>query len=75
MLNWSARSEDLIFTVLGEFGTQIVPQLGGTPGPLHNQIPEPDRTVDNSTIWAPDFSRALLRRTAVLGKARRGLDA
>jgi hypothetical protein len=39
--------EDLIFTVLGEFGTQIVPQLGGTPGPLHNQIPEPDRTVDN----------------------------
>lgn len=51
------ESEDLIFTVLGEFGTQIVPQLGGTPGPLHNQIPEPDRTVDNSTIWAPDFSR------------------
>jgi immune inhibitor A len=52
------EKEDLIFTVLGEFGTQIVPQLGGTPGPLHNQIPEPDRAVDNSTIWAPDFSRA-----------------
>lgn len=51
------ESEDLIFTVLGEFGTQIIPQLGGTPGPLHNTIPEPDRTVDNSTIWAPDFSK------------------
>jgi immune inhibitor A len=50
--------EDLIFTVLGQFGTQVVPQLGGGPGPLHNQIPEPDRTVDNSTIWTPDFSRA-----------------
>jgi immune inhibitor A len=32
--------------------------LGGTPGPLHNQIPQPDRAVDNSTIWAPDFSQA-----------------
>jgi immune inhibitor A len=51
------ESEDLIFTVLGEFGTQIHPALGGLPGPVHNQIPEPDRTVDNSTIWAPDFSR------------------
>lgn len=51
------ESEDLIFTVLGEFGTQIHPVLGGLPGPLHNQIPQPDRTVDNSTIWAPDFSR------------------
>ncbi len=51
------ESEDLIFTVLGEFGTQIHPALGGLPGPLHNQIPQPDRTVDNSTIWAPDFSR------------------
>ena len=52
------ESEDLIFTVLGQFGTQIVPQLGGTPGPLRNEIPEPDRTVDNSTIWTADFSRA-----------------
>lgn len=52
------ESEDLIFTVLGEFGTQIHPSLGGLPGPLHNQIPEPNRSVDNSTIWTPDFSRA-----------------
>jgi immune inhibitor A len=56
------ESEDLIFTVLGEFGPQIRPSLGGTPGPLHNQIPEPDRSVDNSTIWAPDFSRAYFEK-------------
>ena len=24
-------------------------------GPLHNQIPEPDRRVDNSTVWQPDY--------------------
>ena len=26
-------------------------------GPLHNQIPEPDRSKDNSTIWQEDYSR------------------
>ena len=26
-------------------------------GPLHNQIPAPDRTKDNSTIWQEDFNR------------------
>src|SRR5690606_20265385 len=24
---------------------------------LHNQIPEPDRSVDNSTVWRADYSR------------------
>ena len=28
-------------------------------GPLHNQIPAPDRTKDNSTVWQADFSRNL----------------
>jgi len=42
--------------VLGEFGAQINPVTGGTPGPLHNQIPQPDRAVDNVSIWAPDFT-------------------
>ena len=50
--------EDSIFTILGEFGDQIHPTYGGDPGPLHNAIPEPDRNVDNTTIWAPDFSEA-----------------
>ena len=25
-------------------------------GPLHNAIPEPDRSQDNTTIWQPDYS-------------------
>ncbi len=37
--------EDSIWTVLGEFSDLA-----------HNTIPEPDRSVDNSTIWAEDFS-------------------
>ncbi|WP_116449438.1 immune inhibitor A domain-containing protein [Blastococcus litoris] len=40
------EDEDAIWTVLGEF----------TDLP-HNQIPEPDRRVDNTTIWTEDFSR------------------
>ncbi len=54
---------DPIFSILVEFGNQVDPEYGGTPGPLHNQIPEPDRkwngdaTDDNSTIWQPDFNR------------------
>jgi immune inhibitor A len=51
------EGEDSILTIIGEFGTQINPVTGGTPGPLHNQIPEPNRQVDNVTIWAPDFSQ------------------
>jgi immune inhibitor A len=51
------EGEDSIWTVLGEFGTQINPTFGGSAGPLHNQIPEPNRAVDNTSIWAPDFSR------------------
>jgi immune inhibitor A len=38
--------EDSIWTVLGEFSDLA-----------YNTIPEPDRTVDNSTIWTSDFSR------------------
>lgn len=61
---------DRVFTLLVEFGDERHPDYpdvdtdpdwpGPTTwdGPLHNQIPEPDRRVDNSTIWQPDFSRA-----------------
>ncbi|MFG3494404.1 immune inhibitor A domain-containing protein [Streptomyces sp. NPDC047928] len=37
-------------------------KYGGTPGPLHNRIPRPDRTRDNSTAWQPDYDRAHYRR-------------
>lgn len=65
------EGEDQILTLLGEFGEGDDPTHGGirnhanrhdpdnnaTDGPLHNEIPAPDRTVDNTTIWAPDFSQ------------------
>ncbi|MEU8459532.1 immune inhibitor A domain-containing protein [Streptomyces sp. NPDC029003] len=34
-----------------------VPKYGGTPGPLHNQIAEPNRADNNSTAWQKDYSR------------------
>jgi immune inhibitor A len=51
------EGEDSILTVLGEFGNTVT-SLGGTPGPVHNQIPAPDRSVDNTTIWASDFTQS-----------------
>ena len=41
------ESEDSIWTLLGQFSDLA-----------HNQIPEPDRSADNTTIWEPDFSRS-----------------
>jgi len=38
--------EGAIWTVLGEFADLA-----------HNTLPEPNRTVDNTSIWVPDFSR------------------
>lgn len=40
------EGQGAIWTVLGEFQDL-----------KHNTIPEPDRKVDNSTIWTSDFSR------------------
>jgi immune inhibitor A len=60
---------DRVFVALVEFGNERHPDYPDqdtdpdTPGParfdgpLHNEIPEPDRRVDNSTVWEPDFSR------------------
>jgi immune inhibitor A len=47
-----------VFTVLTDFGDQGSGKVGTTPGPVHNQIAEPDRSVDNSTYWVPDFNQA-----------------
>jgi len=54
---------------LDEMGARLLkmedqPASGGTPGPVHNNIPAPDRnwdgnaTDDNSTYWVDDFNRA-----------------
>ncbi|MFI6873104.1 immune inhibitor A domain-containing protein [Streptomyces sp. NPDC050400] len=64
---------DKIFTILTEFGDKVdnttlvdrldddtpdlKPKYGGTPGPLHNQIAEPDRAKDNSTAWQADYGK------------------
>jgi immune inhibitor A len=40
------EGEGVLWTVLGEFADIE-----------HNTIPEPDRAVDNTSIWVPDFSR------------------
>ena len=49
---------DRIWTILSEFGTEGSKKLGLTPGPQHNEIPQPVRTEDNSTTWEADYGKA-----------------
>jgi immune inhibitor A len=53
------EGEDQILTLLAQFGEGDPAHHGGHVGDAfsHNSIPEPDRTVDNSTIWVEDFSQ------------------
>ncbi|MFF0270501.1 immune inhibitor A domain-containing protein [Kribbella sp. NPDC004536] len=65
----SREKTDRIFVVLAEFGNErhpnypdkdTSPNFPGPArfdGPLHNQIPAPDRSVDNSTVWQADYSQ------------------
>jgi immune inhibitor A len=65
----SREKTDRIFVVLAEFGNQrhpsypdqdTAPNVPGPAtfeGPLHNAIPAPDRSVDNSTVWQADYNR------------------
>ena len=57
-VEFPVEKEDKIFTILSEFGTTGSGKLGTTPGPLHNEIPTPDRTTDNSTYHVADFNKA-----------------
>jgi M6 family metalloprotease-like protein len=55
---YGVQDSDNILTFLVEFGDRQDPRFPDAPaGPRHNQIPEPDRSVDNTTLWAPDFNR------------------
>lgn len=47
-----------VLSILSEFGDTVVGKYGGTAGPVHNDIPKPDRSMDNSTAWEPDFNQA-----------------
>lgn len=49
---------DKVLTMLGEFGTAGSGKYGRTPGPKHNEIPQPDPAQDNSTYWVDDFDKA-----------------
>ncbi|WP_244872422.1 immune inhibitor A domain-containing protein [Catellatospora sp. TT07R-123] len=57
-LKKKADKVDPIFVVLSQFSDTTHPVIGGTPGPQKNEIPEPDRTQDNSTNWKSDFNQA-----------------
>ncbi|KHL12522.1 immune inhibitor A [Mumia flava] len=63
---------DKIFVVLAEFGDERHPDYPDDgwadydenavepqrfDGPLHNEIPEPDRTKDNTTVWQADYDQ------------------
>ncbi|MDG4807348.1 immune inhibitor A [Micromonospora sp. WMMD1120] len=64
----SRERTDKIFVILAEFGNErhpdfpdknIDPDTAGPTkfdGPLHNEIPAPNRAVDNSTVWQPDYN-------------------
>ncbi|WP_460733906.1 immune inhibitor A domain-containing protein [Nocardioides ginkgobilobae] len=56
---------DRVFVVLAEFGQTSHSAFPAgesdaqrTEGPLHNEIPEPDRSVDNSTLWEEDYDQS-----------------
>jgi immune inhibitor A len=63
------KTTDRIFVVLVDFGNTRHPDYPdqdtdpNTPGPalfdgpLNNHIPQPDRSVDNSTVWQPNYDR------------------
>jgi immune inhibitor A len=59
---------DHIFVILTDFGNERhpdfpdkdenpkIPGPATFEGPLNNKIPEPNRAVDNSTVWQPSYS-------------------
>jgi immune inhibitor A len=64
-VQYDVEREESIFTILSDFGVAAKKDAtAGDPGPLNNQIPEPDRlwngdaTDNNSTNWTKDFDQA-----------------
>ncbi len=45
----------------------LLVEFGEGRGPLHNTIPQPDRSRDNVTNWRPNYNRAYYREL-VFGK-------
>jgi immune inhibitor A len=57
-VEFPVEKTDKVLTILSEFGEEAEGRYGRTPGPKHNEIPQPDPAVDNSTYWVPDFNKA-----------------
>ena len=65
----SREKTDRIFVILAEFGNERHPNFPDadtdpdTPGPttfegpLRNKIPQPNRAVDNTTVWQADYNQ------------------
>lgn len=65
----SREKTDKIFVVLTDFGNErhpdfpdkdLEPSIAGPTtfeGPENNKIPAPDRAVDNSTVWQPNYDQ------------------
>ncbi|HEY0461875.1 MAG TPA: immune inhibitor A domain-containing protein [Pyrinomonadaceae bacterium] len=56
----SLERNDRVFVILAEYGNQTA-TTAGIPtynGPIHNEMPEPNRALDNNTIWQADYDRA-----------------
>ena len=65
----SREKTDRIFVVLTDFGNErhpdfpdkdLEPSIAGPTtfeGPENNKIPQPDRTVDNSTVWQQNYDQ------------------
>lgn len=51
------EGESAVWGILAQFGDTINPSTGGTAGPLHNQILQPKRSQDNTTIWQSNFDQ------------------
>ena len=55
---YELQDSDEVLSFLVEFGESKDERFPTAPaGPLHNEIPEPDRETDNSTYWVEDFDR------------------
>ena len=69
----SRERTDRIFVIVAEFGNDRAPGYPdvdsdpNTPGPttfdgpLHNKIPQPNRALDNTTVWQADYNAAHYR--------------
>lgn len=63
-VDFPVERTDRIFVMLVEYGEKggyiaspTNPGLSQAAGPLHNTIAQPNRAVNNTTIWQPDYNR------------------